>query len=342
MTDRKIIEFFTPRSAKRQRSASSPELTPENLNTNPERRVKITCEMEDVAVSSLTMGQLLEGLNDNMSKLLDQKLVNLVTKQDLTVLSSEVTNLSEECKHLKEDISVLRADQQRLVARINDLESRSRRNNLVFRGLKWSGRTDFRVLLRQFCADRFGTTDSLWINRAHPLGVDGKAIIAHLPDDTDIDYIMSRAKDLSGTGFAVHRDYSRDVREKRAHLMAVRAEIERVCGRRKMPIVHDHLIVENTRFTWEEKQLMAGRQNGADKLHQVLGRDFTDFLSKLAQDGPRNFHPRNAQRMAYATVAAAAPAGEQHGNSTGVSKSPPTVAAPTHGPSSAASQKTAD
>lgn len=177
----------------------------------------------------------------------------------------------------------------------------------MFRGLKWNGRTYYLELVKEFCRDKFGNGRE-WINRAHPLGVDGKAIIAHLPDDTDIEYIMARTKDLKDTGFAVHRDYTWDVRGKRAHLTAIRTEIERVCGRRKMPIIHNHLVVENIRFTWEGKRLLVGRQDGVHRLRQILDRDFMDSMTNLACNPPMRARTYDGE-MTYAK-ATATPSGQ--------------------------------
>ena len=90
MTERKISEFFTPRSIKRSRSASSPELV---SVSNPERRAKVAVEMADVEVGSLKMGKLLEELNASLSDLLDKKLANLATKSDLSLISNDVAIL---------------------------------------------------------------------------------------------------------------------------------------------------------------------------------------------------------------------------------------------------------
>lgn len=101
--------------------------------------------------------------------------------------------------------------------------------------------------MRQFCVEMLGFRNNLWVNRAHLLDIDG-AIIAHIPDDVDIQYIMSNAKTLKGTGFVVHRDFVNKVREKRSYLMAVQAEIERLCGRRRMPLVFDCLFWNTIAF----------------------------------------------------------------------------------------------
>ncbi|KAG8294085.1 hypothetical protein J6590_003256 [Homalodisca vitripennis] len=89
---------------------------------------------------------------------------------------------------------------------------------------------------------------------------------------------------LKSKRFVVHRDFPREIREKRANLVAVRAEVERVSGRRRMPLAFDHLTIESVRFTWEEGRLMAGRDDGSQRLNELLGHDFSDFLRKLQEE----------------------------------------------------------
>ncbi|KAG8282208.1 hypothetical protein J6590_041609 [Homalodisca vitripennis] len=95
---------------------------------------------------------------------------------------------------------------------------------------------------------------------------------------------MSQVRTLKGTGFVVHRDFPREIREKRAKLVAVRAEVKRDSGRRRMPLAFDHLTIESVRFSWEEGRLMAGRDDGSQRLNELLGHDFSDFLRKLQEE----------------------------------------------------------
>lgn len=279
MSERKINQFFlpaTPKPAKRQRSSSSPELvsSPDNAS------------MSEDKVGELTQAQLMEGL----SLLLDQKLANLATKEDVSVLTKRVEALKSENDTLREEIAVLKRKEQLIENRLVDLEARSRRNNLIFRGMKVSGNTnDYCQLVRRFCNDLLGTDDKLYVNRAHPLGRDRSTIIAHLPDDRDINYIMSKVQLLRNTGFVVHRDYPAEIRERRAKLAKVRAEVERVTGRRRMPLTYDHLTVEGCRFTWQGK-LRAGAADGAERLQELVGQDFSEFLARLQQGDPEMGH----------------------------------------------------
>ncbi|KAG8257011.1 hypothetical protein J6590_057807 [Homalodisca vitripennis] len=48
----------------------------------------------------------------------------------------------------------------------------------------------------------------LWINRAHPLGRDGKKTIVNLSEDSDVEYLISQPRrKLKGTGYVIHRDF---------------------------------------------------------------------------------------------------------------------------------------
>lgn len=271
MTDKTIDLYFTPSPAvKRQRARSSPGSSPPTMD-NSER------------VGNLTQGQLMEGL----ATLLDSKLAKLATKEDLAVISSQVSVLTEENKVLQEEVRSLKTEQRLMKAKLIDLESRSRRNNLVFKGLRWDPKTtDFRQVVKKFCADMFGC-DRLYVNRAHPLGKSNSTVIAHIPDDSEVEYIMSQTGRLKGTTFVVHRDYPAEVREKRGCLIALRKEIERVAGRRRMALNFDHITVEGVRFSWEGGKLRAGPLDGAKQLQEMFRHDFSEFLSGLGDPDRR-------------------------------------------------------
>jgi len=266
-----IEKYFTPvtaRSVKRPRPYSSPENTDGSLSA-----------MDSMdKVGELSRKQLLEDLN----ALLDSKMSRLATKDDLVSISTEVAAVLEENKRLKEEVRLLQKSEKAIMNKLVDLESRSRRNNLVFRGLKCAGvNPDYREIVRKFCVEMFGCAERTWVNRAHPLGPDRKAIIAHLPDDTDIEFIMSKVGKLKGTGYVVDRDFPKEIRDKRSRLSALRAEVQRVAGWRKMPLNFDHLDINGTRFTWREDRLWAGPMDGVNKLSEMFKHDFTEFVAKL-------------------------------------------------------------
>jgi hypothetical protein len=279
MSETKISKFFTPVSTKRSKPDSSPDIN--NVGDSSEA-------MENEKVGDLTRGQLMADMSTMLSSLLDQKLSNLATKEDIGVVSRKITDLERENASLKTELVRIREQERKTLSKLVDLEGRSRRNNLIFKGLNWSGNnTDFRYLVRQFCIDELGCDNRVWINRAHPLGRDKKLVIAHIPQDEDIDYILSQASSVKSKGYAVFRDFPVEIRRKRAFLFAVRQEVERVGGRRRMPVEFDHLWISGVRFTWEEDGLKAGTQDGAKKLRELFKHDFGAHLSMLRDKGPR-------------------------------------------------------
>lgn len=262
--------------------------------------------MEQEKVGELTQAQLMAGL----SSLLDLKLSKLATKEDLINLSKKVETLETENKLLREELASIKRQERLVLDKVVDLESRSRRNNLIFKGMKVpQNTTDFCQIVRKFCTDVLGSRDTLWVNRAHPLGRDKTTLIAHIPEDAEINFIMSRVRRLKDTGYTVHRDFPQEIREKRAKLVKVRTEVERVAGRRKMPLIHDHLVVEGCRFTWDDGKLWGGPRDGGVRLKELLDRDFSEFLAKL-QKGDEDHRGHQRTTAAPPTEATAGGGGD--------------------------------
>lgn len=309
-----LLMTDTPsRVNKRSRPYSSPDSAEEDGNLG------LSVDMTSEKVGDLTQDKLISVL----SSLLDNKLANLATKDDLSSLSNKVAAVTEENNILREEVANLKASEKVILGKLLDLEGRSRRNNLIFRGLKWAGKyPNYVEVVRGFCNEVLGASDMVFVNRAHLLGKDGSAIIAHIPNDTDIEYVMRQTKRLKGTGYAVQRDYPKEVRAKRASLMAVRAEVERVAGRRKMPLVFDHLTVNGCRFTWEDGQLRAGQRDGGDALQSMFKHDFRQFL-----DNPASFtnnQPRPLGRPEESSLLSASQQTREDGGQP--SPTPPSVA----------------
>ncbi|KAG8327566.1 hypothetical protein J6590_018005 [Homalodisca vitripennis] len=69
----------------------------------------------------------------------------------------------------------------------------------------------------------------------------------------------------------------------------VRHEVEGVTGKRKMPLYQDHLTTDGIKFSWNDGKLISGHLDGARRLSELTGHDFTEFLTKLEgeDDGGR-------------------------------------------------------
>ena len=111
-----------------------------------------------------------------------------------------------------------------------DLESRSRRNNLIFWGLTENNNRPCDQLILNFMAHemRIDTADMV-IDRVHRLGAyqrlqsmgrydRRRPMIVRFRDYRDVDHVMDNAYKLRGSSFRVDRDYPKEIVEARSRL----------------------------------------------------------------------------------------------------------------------------
>lgn len=144
-------------------------------------------------------------------------------EENLTSLNSKMQNTQDRVK-LLEYKSI-------------DIECRSRRNNLIFRGIQeHNDIEDCESLIKAVIEEKLGLDPSMCIQRAHRLGSlqkQGRSnrnfsqnnefqkprpIIACLRDYPNVETILSNAHKLKNTNLGIHRDYPKEVVNARARL----------------------------------------------------------------------------------------------------------------------------
>lgn len=265
---RGVDSYFTPGKSnpvKRNRANSSPEATGQVAK-------RIGGDKEEM---EREMKPLFEKLEKSLLEKIDAKLDNVASKMDIEKLMVALEAMRTENEQLKSKVVQLESTCQELKKRVIDYEDRSRRNNIIFRGLQYSVKNvDYREVVKTFCKNYLGTKEELSVNRAHGLGkqMDNGPIIAHIPDDEAIQFVLKNSHKLRGTNYIIQRDFSRETRENRSILFNIRKEIRRVKPEVRVFVTHDRLIVQDTAFTWNaECGLCIGEQEGAGKLRQILG-----------------------------------------------------------------------
>ncbi|XP_039291716.1 uncharacterized protein LOC120353123 [Nilaparvata lugens] len=276
---RDIQSYCTPTvSSKRGRSQNSPEVEGQSS------RKKTT-----MGVDEEFMEKLFQDFENRITSNIDEKLQQFRkdSQQDIATMKTVVDQLVTENKKLTNKLNQISITNKSLSKRVIDLEDRSRRNNLIFKGLKYNVKT-FNPLsvVKNFCADYLGSRKDIWINRAHPLGAakDNGPIIAHFPDDSDVFHILKNAKKLKGTGYYVHKDFSFETRKSRAKLFAMRKEIIKIRPQEKVFVNHDRITIGNVTFGIEETgRLKIGNRSGEERLREILG-DHTDTVLAAMRD----------------------------------------------------------
>jgi len=224
-------------------------------------------------------------LND-IAQLLDLKLAPL--KEDLNALLAEVGGIREENVRLKEEVSSLNAACNLLEARVEELEIRDRRNNLIFNGFSTSENEDLNQFILKVCKDmlkvdlsvetlnvyRFGNKQNL----IRPLMVTfGSAI--------DRDKVWKAGKVLWKTDFSIQEDLPWAARRKKNKLLRLRREILKTNQNIKIRVRAQGLEVDNTRFTWSTKEgILYGEKPGISKLSEIVGSDMSECCSVLLQE----------------------------------------------------------
>ena len=96
-----------------------------------------------------------------------------------------------------------------------DLEARSRRKNLIFRGIAESKGESCSIVILDFLKNNLLIEDEICIDRAHRLGKyptgQTRAIIVAFRDYTSIELILSSTRRLSNTPYGISRDYPSEI-----------------------------------------------------------------------------------------------------------------------------------
>ena len=205
------------------------------------------------------MSSQINSMNSNMdTKLDDLKKEVQVLRQDNIALQDELGAMNNEMTELRKENATLQKKNSDLYARveenedrIDDLEGRYKRNNLIFYGLsKRQGETseDCEGLLNDLITDKLDITDDVSFDRVHRLGgrSDSPVIARCTFYKQKINILKAKSK-LRGTDFFIGEDFSKKVRDIRRrltpHLKKARQE-----GRRAA-MVFDHLLIDGKKYS---------------------------------------------------------------------------------------------
>lgn len=175
-----------------------------------------------------------------------------------------------------------------------DSEARSRRNNLVFHGIKESRYENCSDLIHEFLAHKLQiNTTGIVITRAHRVGPiklgqrADRPIIANFMNYNDLEYIMSNAKTLKNCpGYSIDRDLPKEISEARKRLWGVYKDTKRDNPNERVRIVYP-------------AKLLCG--------NRVVRDEFPDWYSVLNQSRITNIPMVDVSNIESEPVAAATP-----------------------------------
>ena len=199
-----------------------------------------------------TINEHFDTLNNSVSGL----------REEMTQLAQEVEEVRTENEHLKADNHELKNRLGEAEAKLDDLEGRSKRNNLIFTGLKKQTDSDFESwddcekLVTDLIHNKLKISDDMEFDRVHRLRRDENSpIIARFASFKDKQKVLKAKRKLSetenGNTIFIGEDFSKRVRETRKKLVPFLKEAKKDKDKRAT-MVYDHLVINGKKFYYDE------------------------------------------------------------------------------------------
>ena len=215
--------------------------------------------LRDVMQVLSQMNDKFDGMKEDLKEIRD-------TQSDLQRkvqgLEDKVSVLQKENDELKVVNNDLQARVEKTELKTDDLECRSKRNNLIVYGLPRSSETetsqDCEDMMKDFCTDRLELSNDVSFDRVHRInGKPDSPIILRCTFYKDKLSILKQKYKLKGTNIFLGEDFSqrvRDIRKKLSpHLKRAKSD------GKKATMVYDHLIINGKKFVL----------NGSEGIRQI-------------------------------------------------------------------------
>jgi len=307
---------YEAQSIKRKRnqereSDSSKEHSIENHESSQESESEddLDVKLNNKALKSMKtlLDRMFKKQDKSMDKrcklIIDKKVNELECKVGITTRAQGAINdkVLSRLATLEGSCAGLVKENKQLRTRVNDLENRSKRQNIIFSGL-WRGPGETTAqcegILAEFCFQQLGI-QNIQTNRCHRLPTGSQQfpdMIANFTYQSEVDLIFQRLPRLKGTKFFVRRDLCADSRKIMEALRNLRGELFK--KKIKTTLGFDCLFQEQDRYTVNDcMELKCGSEDGCELLKSKFGLD-----AKAMWEGacvpyqPKNLRSQNANQ----------------------------------------------
>ena len=173
-----------------------------------------------------------------------------VMKKEVETMQMEIDALQHDNDELRLTCDVLNMKVGILEQRADDQEARSKRNNLLFFGLKRDEKESAQASenkVKTLIKEKLGMTEEIVFDRVHRVGGKPDApLIARCTFYKDKINVLKNKGKLNGTGFYIKEDFPANVRDVRKKLNELVKE-NREKGE-TVKIVYDHVYIENKKY----------------------------------------------------------------------------------------------
>lgn len=260
---------------------------------------------------------------------------NMKTDEKLLVMYTEMSKHSrmekkiDQCLQLHNRVNDLEENMSSVDSRLLlleykslDLESRSRRNNLIFNGFQEEKFENCHDKIRNLF-NKLEIGGDVVLDRAHRLGMfkrgAARSIIVAFRDYTDLEATLSNAYKLKDTTYSINRDFPREIAQARKSIWGQYKDLKRQYPENRIRIVYpaklikDGITVADKFPMWNK--IMSGDRVPSSKTqsmnngNQISHAPRENSALQNQNNGRRNVSPCDStlQQPSYAAAAVSGP-----------------------------------
>lgn len=229
------------------------------------------------------------------SALLEEKMENLATKEDIEVIKTQMQNVTiqvEELKmenqHLKDTINIMQIERKNDNIRLEMIENQFRKKNLIFKGIE-AKNTSLSEAVKNICKNNLKVNRSYIVKSVKKLtSYKGKlAVIAEMESADVVEDLLKRSKLLKGTTLYLEKDLSKAKQQHKKVMIELKKDLVAVDKAHRVSVINEKLKVEDKWFFWDaNNNLKCGALNGGAVLEKyyknvTLDLDYNRILAKV-------------------------------------------------------------
>lgn len=265
MSENQKTLLQTTQQTKRKLQETSPEY--QNMSKKP--------------VGNMEVSDLVELMKCTMSELLEDKLQNLPTKQDIEEVkagiswaTSEISDLKAENAKLKMELELLKNKIENNDRSIRWLENQVSNTKLVFKGIVNEKPAINPVV--KLCTEKLQITPA--IKSAKTIFERGnvQTVVVEFDNETVASEVLQKTRFLSGTSIYVDRDLCPRRQRNKVAMLLVRKDILQESKKHKIIVRDDKMKIKDYWFTWNNNNILTcGKRNAEIVLKELYGEELS-------------------------------------------------------------------
>lgn len=213
-------------------------------------------------------------------------------REDIKRTTEEVILLKTENAELKVEVEKLKKERLEDRKRIQQMESASKKYNLLIRGLAFN--KDATVEVLKLFKQKLQIQEDVPIRDVKIISkFKGEmSVLVELICFDAVAKVLRETKKLTGTNISIQRDLTEEGKKRRSAMMCLKSEILKVDKSQLLVVQGDKLKVGKAVFYWRAGNLMFEDKDGVAEIKNIYKKDFKEInfdYNILIELAERNF-----------------------------------------------------